>query len=126
LADGDVVANAGLHRDLVQLTVTSFEHQHAAPGDERLGLDLGVVQLQAQPLAGVDVDQLGGIGHIRRRQQHLVAPRLGDAARVGLERKGGRIKGGHRYARAYGFSCQRSAISHQLSAVSESRARTSR
>jgi len=85
LADGDMVAEAGLHLDLVQLAVGPLQNQKPAARHQRLGLDLRVVQLEAQPLARPHVDELGGVGRIGRRQQNLIAPGFFQAPSVRLD-----------------------------------------
>ena len=67
LTDRDVVADARLHLDVVQLTVRTFKDQDAMSGDERLGLDLDVVDLQTQSFSRVHVDELRRIRGIRWR-----------------------------------------------------------
>jgi hypothetical protein len=67
LADRDVVADARLHLDVMQPSVRALQDKNAAPANKGLGLDLGVMQLQAEALARVDVDQLGRVRRILRR-----------------------------------------------------------
>src|SRR5581483_2475760 len=94
LADGDVVADAGLHLDLAQLALGPLEHEHALAGDEGLGLELGVVALEAEAVAGADGDELGAVGDVGRGEDDLIAPGLVDPAADAVEGEGALVEAG--------------------------------
>jgi hypothetical protein len=100
LADRHVVADARLHRDLVDLAIRTFEHQDPLAADQRLGFDLDIVDLQTQPLAGLNVDQFGGVGRLGRREQDLIPPGLVDPPAQRRQGKPARVERRYRDARS--------------------------
>ncbi len=90
LATGaDGVALQAHHDHLFDFAERVFKPEDGGAGEEKDGLRLGLVHLEAEAMAGADVQELAGVGQPRWREEGLVAPGLLD-----MEAEGGFLLGG--------------------------------